>query len=117
LEHLSTIGVGYKSVAATVGCSHTTLAKIINGTRHRVRAHLAARVLEVDRSAVADHALVPAGPTWKLLDELIAAGYTKRWLAEQLGYKAKLKRDWVWAINASRVERLYRRLQDGRISR
>jgi hypothetical protein len=76
----------------------------------------------VDRTAVADRALVSGGRTWALLNELLAAGYTKTFLAKQLGSRAKapslqIQADRITALTASKVERPYRRIQEGRVSR
>ena len=76
----------------------------------------------MDRTAVADRALVSGGRTWALLNELLAAGYTKTFLAKQLGSRSKtpslqVEADRITALTASKVERLYRRIQEGRVSR
>jgi len=72
--------------------------------------------------AIADGALVPAGPTWKLLNKLLEAGYTRMFLAKQLGSRAKrpvlqVQAERITALTASKVERLYRRIKEGRVSR
>ena len=60
---------------------------------HKVRrvggSHHAERILAVNGTAVADCAPLPAGRTWTLLNELLEAGYTKTFLAKQLGSCAK----------------------------
>jgi hypothetical protein len=76
----------------------------------------------VDRTAIADRALVAAGRTWVLLNELLEAGYSKTFLAKQLGSRSKtpslqVEADRITALTASKVERLYRRIREGRISR
>lgn len=112
-------GVGYKSVAAAAGLSPTTLQKILKGERTKIRRDAAKRILAVDQSAVADHALIDSRPTWKILDELISLGYTKRWLAQKLraGHSIQFNRQRITAKSASKVERLYRLIEAGRISR
>jgi hypothetical protein len=71
---------------------------------------------------MADRALVAAGRTWALLNELLEAGYTKTFRAKQLGSRAKtpslqIEGDRITALTASKVERLYRRIWEGRVSR
>lgn len=62
---------------------------------------------------MADRALVPAGPAWRLLDRLLAEGYPAARLARFLGYRGaglQFDRAWMTARNVLRVERLYRQL-------
>ena len=117
---LGSQGVGYKAVAAAASVSNSVMAKIKAGKRRKIRASTAARILAVDRSAVADGALISAGQTHRLIDELVDAGYTRVWITRQLGYKGQglqFKFDYITARNASRVERLYRLIQAGKVSR
>ncbi len=53
-----------------------------------------------------------ATATWTLLDALIAQGYKKCWIAEQLGSKRalQLNRRSVTVANAQKVRALYNRL-------
>jgi hypothetical protein len=51
---------------------------------------------------------------------MVRDGYTRLWIARQLGYKStglQFRLPTVSALNASRVERLYRRIEEGRVSR
>jgi hypothetical protein len=119
IQKLREAGIGYRAIAAAASIAKSTMAMILTGERLRIRKHHADRILAVDRTAIADRALVPAGPTWTLLNELVAAGYTKTVLAKQLGSRAKtpslqIQADRITALSASKVERLYRRIQEGR---
>ena len=74
------------------------------------------RILAVDASAIADHATVPAAPTWQRIGELLALGIPKYKLARALGSKAErampslqIRRDRVLAKTARRVELFHRR--------
>jgi len=119
LDALSQAGVGYKSVADAAGVSHTTLARVKYG-RGQIRATTEARILAVDRGAMADGARIDAGPTLRLIAGMVRDGYTRLWIARQLGYKStglQFRLPTVSALNASRVERLYRRIEEGRVSR
>ena len=122
LKKLSKGGIGYKAVAEAAGIGKTTMQKIMTGRQQQLRKHHADRILAVDRAAIADGALVPAGRTWTLLNKLLEAGYTKTSLAKQLGSRAKkpslqIEARRITALNASKVERLYRRIKEGRVSR
>lgn len=113
LKKLSRQGVGYKSVAVAADVSKTTLEKILAGTKHRLRAQSARRVLAIDRDAKADHALVPAAPTWRRLNHLLSEGFTKTELARRLGSRARtpslqFKGRYILARTVARVERFYR---------
>jgi hypothetical protein len=89
LRALSRQGVGYKSVAAAADVSRTTLAKVLDGRRRTIRKASADRVLSVDADAAADGAYIAAGPTWRLLREMRAAGVTYREISERLGRKSR----------------------------
>ncbi len=113
LKALSTMGVGYKSVATAADVSRTTLAKILAGRRSKIRMLAAARVLAVDRDARADHSLVRAGRTWSLIGRLLDEGFSKAAIARRLGARTpalQIGRQRVLAKTALRVSRLYWKL-------
>jgi hypothetical protein len=73
-------------------------------------------ILAVTSAAAGDGALVSAKATWKMLDQLIDDGYTRTYLAAQLGSKSKvpalqLRRDFVTVRSAYLVERLFEQLK------
>lgn len=112
LRRLSRQGVGYKTVADAAVVSPTIVAKILNGKKHSVRADTERRILDVTVDARADKALVDAGPTWKLIDRMLApeVGFSKAELAHRLGYARaalQLRRDRITLRNAERVRKFY----------
>lgn len=114
LKKLKREGVGTRLISDLTGCSRTVLMDILSGEKLKCRADTQRRVLGVKPSAknLTDALLVPAGPTWALLDELIAKGFTKTELARRLGSKSKvpalqIKRDYVTNLNRQRVENLH----------
>lgn len=110
LRKLSRQGVGYKSVAIAADISRTVLANVLFNGKAFMRAQAVKRVLAVDRDAVADHALLPAGPTWRRLNRLLSEGFTKTELARRLGAQKpalQIRRRQVTAETAMKVERLY----------
>lgn len=120
LSRLSKKGVGRHSVCAASGVSDTILYAIITGRRLKIRARTERRILAVDESCRADRSYVPAEPTWVLIRQLLRDGYTKGWIAMQLGQKTpalQLNKRIVTAKNASRVKRLVRMIEAGRVSR
>lgn len=114
IAQLSAAGVGRRQVADASGVADTILQQVITGRRLNIRARSERAILAVTQQAAADHALVDAGPTWKLLDELIACGYAKAHLARELGYavpKIQIKRTQCTVRTAYQVARLHERLR------
>jgi DNA-binding Xre family transcriptional regulator len=117
IRALSKKGIGYKAVADAAGISHTIVMRIRAGTKKQIRLSTERRILALDEGARADASLVDAGPTWKILDELLAEeGFTKTELARRLGYKRQapslqIKRGGkILARTAHKIERFYRML-------
>jgi len=111
LQKLSRRGVGYKTVAETADVSKTTLAEVISRRKSRIRSRTFRRCMAVTSDAVADRGIIKAAPTWAKVNRLLREGFTKAEIARRIGKKIpalQLGRKAVTAINASRVERLYR---------
>lgn len=113
LKILSRRQVGYKQVADAAGVAGSVVAKIVSGKKARIRYSTEQAILEVDIGARADGALVPAGPSQKLLKKLIKMGYPRYELAKRLGAKAKrpalqlLKTKEMTVRTVSKVQKLY----------
>jgi hypothetical protein len=85
LRKLSRLGVGYKSVAAACDVPTSILAAVLSGQKKYVRKRTADRVLAVTKDAAADHACIDAGPTRRLVQEMIErAGLTRGEIAQRL---------------------------------
>lgn len=107
-------GLGRRQVADAAGMCITTLQLIVSGRRKHLRAMNEKAVLAVTRDALADGARIDAGPTWVLLDELLATGYTKARLAKELGYATRalqIKRTQCTAATAYAVTLMHKRLR------
>lgn len=114
LKMLSSQGIGRRSVAAASDVALTVLLDVSTGRKTQIRARTERAILAVDEKAAGDRALVPAKPTWKLLNRLVKDGYTKSELARRLGYKTRalqLDTDFVTVRNAHLVERLFDQLR------
>lgn len=114
LKALSAAGIGRRQVTDASGIAETTLQLIAGGRRTKLRARTERLILAVTQQAAADGSLVDAGPTWALLDELLASGYSKAELARQLGYATpaiQFRRTQCTVRNAYDVERLHARLR------
>lgn len=118
LAGLAAAGLGLKTVAKLSGVSHGTLSKLIYGQQgrrpsKRIRPETERRILAVTIDQAAGAQKIPAGPTWVLLDDLIGRGFTKAWISQQLGNTSgglQIRRTFVRASTARRVEALHRRL-------
>jgi hypothetical protein len=87
----------------------------------RIRASTERRILATDAACAGTNTLVPSRPSWKLIDELLDRGYSKAQIAQWLGYKTRaiqIKRGGLMTAGlASRVERMYRLVESGRLRR
>lgn len=111
LHRLSRQGIGYKTVGDACDVAKSTLFRLRTGDKTRLRKSTAARILAVDAGARADHALVPATRTWRLIQKLLAEGYTKGAIAQRLGASTpalQIRKTKVRARTQLKVERLYR---------
>lgn len=114
MASLSAKNVGRRTVGDVTGVANTILVDIIAGRKTHIRARTERLILAVTEAAAADRALIPAAPTWALLDELIKDGYSKAELARQMGYTSpalQLNRKQVTVRNAYDVQRLHERLR------
>lgn len=115
LVWLSSRGVGHKTAADAAKVANSLVTKIVYGQRTKIRAQSERRILAVTEAAAADRALIGAGPTWLLIDELIAWGYSQTRIAsELLGRRVlglQVGRQRVTVRTAERVRRLHERLR------
>jgi hypothetical protein len=112
LRWLARRGVGLRAVHAASGVNRSTLQRILNG-RQRIHGRTAERILLVLPVDAADRSLVDAAPTWRLIEDLLAHGWTKTAIARALGYRGRglqLGRDKVTAANARKVRELHERV-------
>lgn len=123
-EHLLKLraqGLGVRQVADIAGLNVTSLRRVRQGKSRRMRADTVARVLAVraEPQVLADGQCIDAGPTKKLLAKLLDGGYTRTWIADQLGMAGHRLQvyDRITVRNAGRIQRLYDALQAGRIRR
>jgi hypothetical protein len=115
LAWLSSRGIGRCTAADAAKVPHSTISLIVDGLRLQIRAQTERRILAVTEAAAADRAYIDGEATWRLLDELLASGYSKARLASEiLGRRVtglQMKRGRVTARNAERVRRVYARLR------
>lgn len=115
LRWLQRQGVGRRAVHTASGVALSSIAKLRNGTVTRCRPETAEALLLVFPVDAAPGALVDARPTWRLLDDLIGRGFTRRDLARRLGSTARnpalqVGRTRVTAATATQVRSLHAEL-------
>ncbi|MDN5780217.1 MAG: Helicase associated domain protein, partial [Humibacillus sp.] len=110
-------GASQKGLARAADLNVKTIVEILDGTRSRILPDTERIVLAVTigqaRSAVAPGTAIPAGPTWQLVDDLIARGWPKSWIAREagLGNSLQLSHGQVTAGNAARIADLHAQLE------
>lgn len=109
---LSRQGVGRRAVQAATGIADSTLFAIRSGQKVRIRARTARKILTVDLTCRGDGALISAKRLWQRINALLEEGFTKTFLAKQLGYAAALQfnKRKVTVRSDADVAALYRRL-------
>lgn len=117
IEWLASCGIGLKSLAKLAGVPHGTLSKLIYGDparrmapSKRVRPATAHKITAVMPQHATGAQRVPAAPTWRLLNELIALGWSRAELARRLGHQGpglQINKRRVLASTARQVEQLH----------
>lgn len=113
LHKLSAAGVGRRTVSELAGVGKTVIAEIKSGRASWIRATTERAIMAVACKAAPPATKVDARPTWRLIERLLEEGYTKGFIAQQLGAKRpalQLQRDRVTKANALKVERIFQRL-------
>ena len=113
LLHLSARGVGARTVHSVSDVALTVLRDVKACRQKKIRARQSKRILAVDSSCKADHAVISARDTWRLVRWMVRRGYPKAELARRLGYKSpalQLRKRYVLAKTASRIQRLHRQI-------
>jgi hypothetical protein len=89
LQHFKSNGYSAETLASVLGIHEIRIRHILTGKTKRLHRHTEDRILglaEMDlrRSRIG---LIPSGPTLARLKELRDAGYSCRWIGEQVNYK------------------------------
>lgn len=117
-EHLLWLhrqGVGRRAINAQSGVALSSIVKLRTGQLTRCRPTTARKILDVLPSDVSDGALVDARKTWRLINALVRAGYTRSYIAGRLGSTAEtpalqIGRRRCTAANARAVRALHHEL-------
>src|SRR5690606_20511244 len=123
VQHLMACGLGPRRIAEVAGISHGAISKLLygdykkRGPSKRIRRETAERLLAVKPGDAADGAKVDAAPSWRLVDEMVAAGVSKVAIARQIGQTGpglQLGRRLISARNARAIQRVYDDWKAGR---
>lgn len=130
ITSLKMLGFGDRAIAALADLQRKTVRDLAAGIRHdpgrgnppitKVRVETAAAIeaIPFTQAAAPDGAYVDATLTWARIDELLAAGYTRTFIATRLAGRARgalqLRRTRVAARNARAVAALHAQLLGSR---
>lgn len=114
LRRLQAIGMGRDAVAEVTDLAPHTVQQITTGKRRRITLFTERLLLGVADNLLKDGAMILAGPTKSMVQELLEEGYTEKELAQRLGYRGRclpfLRRTKLTVRNADRVRVLHRKL-------
>ena len=113
IKKLSRLGVGRRAINAVTDIADSILFEIRSGKRKNIRARTERLILGVTTDMRGDAVLVPAGPTWALIDQLLAAGHTKGDIALGLGRKTpalQINKTAITLRTEAAVKRLHAKL-------
>lgn len=119
LRKLARNGISYVQAARECGVRKTTCGEVRAGSKKRIRRHTLNAILSVEicDEIRSDGAQVPAGPTLRRLEELVAMFGSRAAVARELGYRTLALQSFylvkrgattVRNFNARRVEALHR---------
>lgn len=89
LAWLSSVGVGRRTISERTGISATTLWKIQNRTHRRSKRSTISKILGVHVGIARPGSRVDAGPTWRLIDEMLAHGISKARISAEIGQNGR----------------------------
>ena len=110
LEFLRSHNVGRRTVAQETGLSPTTVSRIAKGDVLRIRQSTLDLIVGVGLHRGGGKTWVDAGPTWRLIDDMVANDVTKRAISAAIGQGGQalqLRRTRVEKRNADAVRRFY----------
>lgn len=116
LRILTGQGASQKGLARAADLNVKTIVDILEGQRTRIQPDTERIVLAITmndvRQSHAPGTLIPAAPIWQLINDMVARGWPKSWIAREagLGNSIQLKTDQVTAGNAQRIAELHAQL-------
>jgi hypothetical protein len=110
LRSLSRVGIGRGTVSDISGVSQSTVCAVKNGRQKNIRARTERMIFLVTKDAMTAARIIPAGPTWAKVRQLLREGFTKGEIAVRIGNKMRalqINPCRVTAETAARIARLY----------
>jgi len=111
-------GIGLRTVEKLTGIDRKTALQIISGETKRVRPDTYDLIMSITYDDRPGGTLIPAGPTWQLLNKLIKAGHTRTAIATAIAGKPtralQIERKQVRLDTARKVEQVYLELMGDR---
>ena len=112
---LNRSGIGVKSIAATANVSRNVILRVKKGTKTQIRHRTERRIRAVTKKdAMGDGTLIKAKRTWVKINRLLREGFTRRALAERMGFghALQINKYRITARTAMRVEKFYRKIME-----
>ncbi len=111
IDQLRAAGIGARQVAALAGIGRSRITNITAGRIARIRRATEAAILAVEAKPAAG-SLVDAGPTWELVERLVAHGTTRKQIGQAASgnpdaLRLQLGRERITAGAAERIEALH----------
>jgi hypothetical protein len=112
---LSKQGIGRRAISDACDIGQSSIGEIKRGIKKQIRRETERKILSVDSGAAAGGTLVCVKSTWRRINWLLKEGFTKKELAQRLGYARQLqiRRDKCCASTAAKVEKFYNRIRAG----
>ena len=111
-------GIGLRTVEKLTGIDRKTALNIISGETKRVRPETYDLLMSIAYDDRPGGTLIPAGPTWQLLNKLIKDGHTRTAIATAIAGKPtralQIERKQVKLRTARKVEQVYLELMGDR---
>lgn len=120
LDHIHTLqghGVGLKRVAKASGVAYSSLCRMLEKDIVRTRNSTIQKVLAVTPDIVAEGMRMRGDEAFVLLERLVAAGYARAWISQQLGSESRglhigIATPMVKIKTARNIHALYCKLQE-----
>ena len=113
IHWLRSQGIGKRTIAKASGIGVTSITEFSNGTRTRARQETIDRILAVGTHRIKPGIRIDAAPTWELINDLLAFGFTKARIAKELGNKTpalQINRHRVNKSTADNMRQVWQRL-------
>jgi DNA-binding CsgD family transcriptional regulator len=123
VRKLKAAGLGYKKIAELAGLNPKTVNTLFRGRPERgtpppsqIRKTTADKLMAVRPKIMSPKQCVPALPFWFMVADMMELGYSKKWIAEQLGHKNALQigTDNIHAKTAQAIAGLHAVTRTGR---